>query len=92
MIDTDPILPVLTGPVVDVVRFLAECGDEEVDPDTAVKMLESVADVLQRLPGDQLDRFLTVLAELAEAESDPGRREFLRSFPVACGLIEDPDD
>ncbi|MGY0055125.1 hypothetical protein ACWY4P_00805 [Streptomyces sp. LZ34] len=92
MTDTDPLVPVLAGLVVDVVWFLDSCEDEEVDPDSAVKMMESVSWVLTRLPQDQRDRFLTVLAGMAEAETDPGRREFLKAFPFACGLVEDPED
>ncbi|MDH6229063.1 MULTISPECIES: hypothetical protein [Streptomyces] len=89
MTDTDPLVPVLAGLVVDVVRFLDSCEDDEVDPDSAVKMMESVGWVLTRLPQDQRDRFLKVLADLAEAEQDPGRREFLQGFPFACGLVEE---
>ncbi|MGW7385048.1 hypothetical protein [Streptomyces sp. NPDC054794] len=88
MADTDPLVPVLAGLVVDVVWFLDSCEDDEVDPDSAVKMMESVSWVLTRLPQDQRDRFLTVLADLAEAEQDPSRREFLEAFPFACGLVD----
>ncbi|MEU6313210.1 hypothetical protein [Streptomyces sp. NPDC047014] len=44
-----------------------------------------------RLPTDQRARFLRVLADLAEVETDAGRREFLESFPEAFGLL-DADD
>ncbi|MGC0318185.1 hypothetical protein [Kitasatospora acidiphila] len=88
MTDTDPLVPALAGLVVDVVWFLDSCEDDEVDPDSAVKMMESVGWVLGRLPQDQRDRFLTVLADLAEAETEPGRREFLEAFPFTCGLVE----
>ncbi|MFG2848860.1 hypothetical protein ACGF12_37780 [Kitasatospora sp. NPDC048296] len=91
MTDMDPLVPVLAGLVVDTVWFLDSCEDDEVDPDSAVKMMESVARVLQRLPEDQLGRFLQTLRGLAEAEPDPKRREFLESFPGACGLVEDED-
>lgn len=89
MTDTDPLVPVLAGLVVDVVRFLDSCEDDEVDPDSAVKTMESVSWVLGQLPQDQRERFPTVLADLAEAEQDPGRREFLESFPFASGLVEE---
>jgi hypothetical protein len=89
MTDTDPLVPVLAGLVVDVVWFLDSCEDDEVDPDSAVKMTESVAGVLQQLPQNQRDRFLKVLADLVEAEQDPGRREFLQGFPFACSLVEE---
>lgn len=92
MNDTDPLVPVLAGLVVDVVRFLDSCEDDEVDPDSAVKMLESVSWVLTRLPGDQRDRFLAVLAALAAAEQEPGRRAFLEEFPFAGGLVAAPEE
>ncbi|MFJ9456199.1 hypothetical protein ACIRST_14055 [Kitasatospora sp. NPDC101447] len=89
MNDTDPLVPVLAGLVVDVLWFLDSCEDDEVDPDSAVKMTESVSWVLGRLPQDQRERFLTVLADLAGAEQDPGRRGFLEAFPFSCGLVEE---
>ncbi|WP_190215669.1 hypothetical protein [Kitasatospora indigofera] len=92
MTDTDPLVPVLAGLVVDVLRFLDSCEDDEVDPDAAVKMMEGVSWVLNRLPPDQRDRFLATLAGLAAAEQEPGRREFLEAFPFAGGLVADPEE
>ncbi|MFE2889328.1 hypothetical protein [Streptomyces sp. NPDC059272] len=92
MTDTDPLVPVLAGIVVDVVWFLDSCEDHEVDPESAVKMMESVAWVLGRLPQDQRDRMLQVLADLAETEETPSRREFWEEFPVALGLIDEPEN
>ncbi|MFI9543287.1 hypothetical protein ACIHAR_04940 [Streptomyces sp. NPDC052016] len=89
MTDMDPLVPVLAGLVVDIVWFLESCEDDEVDPDSAVKMMECVGWVLLQLPPDQRSRFLRVLADMAEAEPDPGRREVLSSFPFACGLVEE---
>ncbi|MEV5759753.1 hypothetical protein AB0L61_23650 [Streptomyces tendae] len=87
----DPLVPALAGLVVDALWFLDSCGDDEVDPDSAVKMMESVGGELLRLPLDQRDRFLQVLTDLAEAEPNPARREFLQSFPSACGLVEEEE-
>ncbi|MCX5402043.1 hypothetical protein [Streptomyces sp. NBC_00102] len=89
MTDTDPLVPVLAGLVVDVVRFLDTCGDDEIDPDSAVKMTESVSWVLGQLPPDQQSHFLTVLGNLAGAEQDPERRAYFEAFPFACGLAEE---
>lgn len=89
MTDTDPLVAVLAGLVVDVVWFLDSCEDDEVDPDSAVKMMESVSWMLTRLPQDQRHRFLQVLADLAEAEQNPSRREVLEAFPFASGLVEE---
>ncbi|MFI7404787.1 hypothetical protein ACIBW9_30640 [Streptomyces sp. NPDC049541] len=91
MTDTDPLVPALTGLLVDIVWWLDSCEDEEVDPDSAVKTMESVGWVLLQLPSDQRERLLHVLAHLAEAEQDPGRRDFLESFPVAFGIVEDEE-
>ncbi|MEV5313715.1 hypothetical protein [Streptomyces sp. NPDC052610] len=90
MSDMDPLVPALAGLVVDVVWFLESCGDDEVDPDSAVKMLEGVGGELLRLPPDQRARLLRVLTGLAEAEPNSARREFLESFPFACGLVDEP--
>ncbi|MER6918374.1 hypothetical protein ABT314_04865 [Streptomyces spiralis] len=89
--DRDPLVPALTGLLVDIVWWLESCGDEEVDPDSAVKMMESVGWVLLQLPSDQRERLFQLLADLAEAEQDPARREFLASFPVAIGMVEDEE-
>ncbi|MCZ0989973.1 hypothetical protein [Streptomyces diastatochromogenes] len=92
MIDRGPLAQTLTSLLVDVVWWLESCGDDEVDPDSAVKMLESVGWVLLQLPPDQRQRLLQGLADLAEAEQDPARREFLESFPFAIGMVEDQED
>lgn len=91
MTDMDPLVPALAGLVVDVVWFLDGCGDDEVDPDSAVKMMEGVGGELLRLPQVQRDRLLQVLTDLAEAEPNPARREFLESFPFAVGLVEEQE-
>ncbi len=91
MTETDPLVPALAEIVVDVLRFLDECGDEEVDPDTAVKMTEHVGWMLLQLPPEQVNRLLAVVAEMAEGEEEPGRREFLTAFPFACGLVEEAE-
>lgn len=87
--ESDPLVPVLAGLVVDTVWWLDSCGDEEVDPDSVVKIMESVAWVMGNLLDDQQQRLIEVLEKLAEAEEDPARAEQLRSFPFACGLVED---
>ncbi|MGW6544516.1 hypothetical protein ACWGBH_16900 [Streptomyces massasporeus] len=89
MTDRDPLVPALAGLLVDVVWWLESCGDEEVDPDSAVKMMESVGGVLLRLPSDQRQQLLRVLADLAEAEQDSARREFLESFPFSIGIEDE---
>ncbi|MGW6490400.1 hypothetical protein [Streptomyces sp. NPDC055056] len=93
MTEMDPLVPALAGLVVDIVWFLESCGDDEVDPDSAVKMTENVGSVLLKLPAAQRDRLLQVFADMAEADPgrDPGRREFLESFPFAIGMVENQE-
>ncbi|MGI5514650.1 hypothetical protein [Streptomyces sp. CA-106131] len=61
----DPLVLALTGMLVDVVWWLESCGDEEVDPDSAVKMMESVGWMLLQLPSDRRERLSQVPADLA---------------------------
>ncbi len=89
MTDTDPLVPVLAGLLIDNLWFLDGCDDDEVHPDSALKVMENVAALLKNLPSEQVDRFLLALQSLVEAEADPGRREFLMAFPAACGLVEE---
>ncbi|MFE0628209.1 hypothetical protein ACFW3D_14710 [Streptomyces sp. NPDC058864] len=89
--DTDPLVPVLAGIVVDVVHSLDTCGDDEVAPDVAVRTAEHAGWVLGALPPRERARFLRVLDDLAAAEPDPARRRALESFGFACGLVvEEP--
>lgn len=91
MTAVDPLVPALAGLLADVVWWLESCGDEEVDPDSAVKMTEGVGWLLLQLPADQRARLLQTLADLAAAEQNPARREFLESFPFAVGMAEDQE-
>jgi hypothetical protein len=90
--ESDPLVPVLAGVIVDIVWWLDSCGDDEVDPDSAVKMMESVAWVMGELPDDHQQQLIEVLEEMADSEPNEARAVQLRSFPFACGLVEeDPE-
>ncbi|MFG2987501.1 hypothetical protein ACGFYQ_40905 [Streptomyces sp. NPDC048258] len=47
----------------------------------AVKVLEGVAHLVSKLSSDQRSELIDLLGTMAEAESDPARREFLDGFP-----------
>ncbi|MGW0908658.1 hypothetical protein [Streptomyces sp. NPDC002853] len=79
----------LAEALVDVLRFIDGSEDEQVDPDDAVKVLEGVAHVVSTLPDDQRQELIGLVGEMAAAESDPARREFLAGFPEGFGLIDD---
>ncbi|MFF2618599.1 hypothetical protein [Kitasatospora sp. NPDC058046] len=74
MTDIDPLVPALAGLLIDNLWFLDSCDEDEVDADSAVRALESAASALKELPPEQLDRFLLVIGNLTEAETDSGRR------------------
>jgi hypothetical protein len=64
-------LKVVVGLLVDVIWWFEACSDEEIDPDTAVKLLER-AGVVTGLLGDLPARLVEVIAELANEEAGPG--------------------
>ncbi|MFD5899300.1 hypothetical protein [Streptomyces sp. NPDC060366] len=79
----------LAEALVDVLRFIEGSEDEQMDPDDAVKVLEGVAHLFSRLSSNQRSELMDLLGTMAEAESDPARREFLEGFPEGFGLLDD---
>ncbi|WP_314241546.1 hypothetical protein [Streptomyces sp. DSM 40907] len=80
----------LTEALVDVLRFIEGCDDEQMDQDDAVRMLEWVGHLMSRLSDDQRGEFIDLLGKMAGEEDDPARRAFLREFPEGFGLVEEP--
>lgn len=79
----------LAEALVDVLWFVENAEDEQMDPDDAVKVMEGVAHLVSKLSSDQRNELIELLGTMAEAESDPARREFLEGFPEGFGLLED---
>lgn len=79
----------LAEALVDVLWFIEGSEDEQMDPDDAVKVLEGVAHLVSKLSSDQRSELIDLLGTMAEAESDPARREFLEGFPEGFGLLDD---
>jgi hypothetical protein len=79
----------LTEALVDVLWFIEGSEDEQMDPDDAVKVLEGVAHLVSKLSSDQRGESLDLLGTMADAETDPARREFLEGVPEGFGLLED---
>ncbi|MFD9904097.1 hypothetical protein [Streptomyces sp. NPDC059063] len=78
----------LAEALVDVLWFVEGCGNEQMDPDDAVKVLEGVAALVSHLPSGQRSEFIDVLGSMAAQETDASRREFLEGFPEGFGLVE----
>ncbi|WP_234376784.1 hypothetical protein [Streptomyces sp. TP-A0356] len=91
MIPTYPSLTrALAEALVDVLWFIEDCEDEQMDPDDAVKVLDGVAHLVGQLSNEQRVEFLDLIGAMAAVETDPERREFLEEFPEGFGLVEDP--
>ncbi|THA30110.1 hypothetical protein [Streptomyces sp. A1547] len=78
----------LAAALVDVLWFIEGSEDEQMDPDDAVKVLEGVAYLVSKLTSDQRSELIDLLGTMAEAESDPARRELLAGFPEGFGLLD----
>jgi hypothetical protein len=79
----------LAEALVDVLYFVDGSEDEQMDQDDAVKVMEGVAHVVGALPSDQRQELTALVGAMADAESDPARREFLEGFRESFGLIDD---
>ncbi|MER7956926.1 hypothetical protein [Streptomyces sp. NPDC096030] len=79
----------LAEALTDVLWFIDGSDDEQMDQDDAVKVLEGVAHVVGKLPDDQRQELIELVGEMAAAEPDPARREYLEGFPEGFGLIDD---
>ncbi|WP_436532425.1 hypothetical protein [Actinoplanes sp. HUAS TT8] len=84
-------LPAAVGLFTDLSWWLDSCDEEELDPDTAVKLLEGNAEVIGSLSEERRERLLEVLDDLATSESHPGRRYQFEFFPYAFGLLDDEE-
>ncbi|MGA5425113.1 hypothetical protein [Streptomyces lavendulocolor] len=45
--------------------------------------------MVSKLSSEQRNELIDLLGTMADAESDPARREFLEGFPEVFGLLED---
>ncbi|PWI20899.1 hypothetical protein DI272_38225 [Streptomyces sp. Act143] len=75
--------------LVDVLWFIEGSEDEQMDEDDAVKVMEGVAHAFSTLTDDQRQELIELVGEMAAAETDSARREFLEEFPDGFGLVDD---
>ena len=79
----------LAETLVNVLWFIDGSEDEQMDPDDAVKVLEGVAHLVSKLSSDQRNELIGPLGTMAEAESDPARRQFLEGLSEGFGILDD---
>lgn len=86
---SDALLNTLAEALADVVATIDTCDDETLDPDTAVKWLETTGSLLDRLPPSDR-RSLGRLLRRAAGRSPAGPwRETLLRLPESFGLDDD---
>jgi hypothetical protein len=91
-IEVDPLLLALLHSA----AFLDLSGEDSVDSQDAVDVLETVGHYIQRLPEERLEELQEQLDELAahgkKAEWPPDFVEFVQDFLYNCGVGGDEDE
>ena len=78
----------LVHALIDAFLFLESSGDNEVNPDSAVRCMENISSSLLALSrADQLALRLH-FEEIANATGDPAVSEFVRKLPNMIGLAD----
>lgn len=83
---TDDATAKLSEIVLDCIAFLEHMPDEVIDPDAAVKMLESIAAGLGELSEADQQAFIAVAARLAEDAHGDAHKELLLSIGEMTGI------
>lgn len=69
------------------VALLENSDDTEVNPDVAVRGMESMAHALAALGDEDALEFVGAVQRIAAAQTDPGLSELYRSVPVMLGVV-----
>jgi hypothetical protein len=84
----DPLVRALIELVIDLTWFIDDTIDDDGESRAAGKQLDAVAGAFDRLTPEQREALITLVHEMASAETGTARREFLESFPEDFGLID----
>lgn len=72
--------------LIDAFLFLEHSGDDDVDPDSAVKTMESMTAALLKLtPNDQVE-LRSSFGRIADDAEDRRYHDFVRALPDMIGL------
>jgi hypothetical protein len=72
--------------VIELVAWFEFVPDDVLDPDVAVKEMETVVFLLQQLSPEERREFVAFVEREADATAMDDYRAFLRSLPEAIGL------
>lgn len=76
----------LVNALIDALLLLEFCGPDEVDPDTAVRGLESISSSLCALSAQDQTFLRSEFIRIAALSEDPRFREHIASLPDIIGL------
>jgi len=82
-------IPLIQG-VIDAFLFLEAYGPDEVNPDSAVRCMESISSSLLRLQQSDQLALRSHLATIAADATEPAYRDFVRALPDMIGLAASP--
>ena len=77
----------LTLALVQTAYEIETAGEDDVQPDMAVHLLEGIAAALQALPGQDRATVVEFVRRRGREETDLGKAGFLRSLPEDFGLL-----
>jgi hypothetical protein len=86
----DPAFTTVLDTLLDCLAFFELCDDETLDPDTALKQLESAAWRLGQLDPPSRARLAVAITDRAQA-FEPPHRQFVEDAPEALGLLDEDD-
>ena len=78
-------LPLIHG-LIDAFLFLESSGDDEVDPDSAVRCMENISSSLLSLERADQIALRSDLEKIAADAQDPAYRDFVRALPDMIDL------
>jgi len=78
-------LPLILG-LIDAFMFLEFSGDEEVDPDSAVRCMETISSSLHALSHTDQTELRSQMKKIADGAADEKYADFVRSLPDMIGL------
>jgi hypothetical protein len=85
------VIDALVAALLECIVFLELGNDDQVNPDDAVKTMESVAYILGRMSPEDRASLASVVLAHAVLETNPERRSVFESMPEALGLVDAHD-
>ncbi len=82
------LLRILASIAIDQICFLELSSDEVIDPDFAMRQLESISAQLAALEPVEIETLVSLIRETAEDQVSAERREFISKIPDYLGLTE----